>query len=108
VSTGARVYEINSPRDWWNLAASHPADAPGYRYTPNQDRSPSLARIDPDWSKVAQDWDAVHLSVGGMLTAEDVAFNRDGVRAELRDWDLESTCLLRWVFTSVERLDVHR
>lgn len=41
------------------------------------------------------------------MTAEDVTFDRDGVVTELRGWDVESTVWLRWVFNSVEEIDVH-
>ena len=42
--------------------------------------------------------------MAGVMTAEDVAYERDGVVTELRGWDMESTVWLRWIFTSVEEL----
>jgi hypothetical protein len=45
--------------------------------------------------------------MAGVMTAEDVAFERDGVVTELRGWDVESTVWFTWVFDSVKELDVH-
>jgi hypothetical protein len=67
----------------------------------------SAQRLDPDWSKVAADWDGVHLSVGGWLTAEDVPYESGGVITELRGWDVESTAWFRWSFDDVEPIDLH-
>jgi hypothetical protein len=37
-------------------------------------------------SEVSRDWDGVHLSIGGWLTAEDVPHESAGVKTELRGW----------------------
>lgn len=115
VSDQARVFEVQSPEDWWKLAQSYPAKTPGFTYamTPlsmhpgvlTSDRSSRHARVDPDWQAVARDWDGVHLSMAGVMTAEDVPLERDGVVTELRGWEVESTVWLRWVFDSVEEVD---
>jgi hypothetical protein len=86
------VFEIHSPADWADLASTYPSG-----------HSP----IDPDWAEVANDWDGVHLSRGGLVTAQDVAYALDNDTTELRGWDMESTAWLRWSFASVERLDSH-
>jgi hypothetical protein len=78
VSPEARVAEIHCSSDWEKLARAYPS--------PHQVNA-------PDWSKVAADWDGVHLSAGGSLTTD-----------ELRDWDVESTVWFRWVFSSVSAL----
>jgi len=104
VSLDARVAEIHSPADWWAFAMAYRDSAPGYSSNPQSDRSPAFSRIDPDWAKVAADWDGVHLSIGGYLTAEDVTFQRDGATTELRGWDIESTVWLRWVFRSAAQI----
>lgn len=102
VSDTARVAEIHSPEDWRNLCLAYPAEEPGYRFTPSQERSAVDARLDPAWTAVARDLDGVHLSMGGLLTAQDVPCAFGGIVTELRGWDLESTIWLRWVFDSVE------
>lgn len=100
---------------WWrsthppsggHFATAYRNDEPGYTTTLCGDRSPEFARVDPDWSKVVRDWDGVHLSTGGYLTTEDVSFQREGVKTELRGWNMESTVWLRWAFSSVEALRI--
>lgn len=106
VSASARVFEIHSPGDWAALAEAYPSAREGLRYRPQTSttmaRSPDLARLDPDWSKVSEEWDGVHLSAGGWLTAEDVPYQSGGVTTELRGWDMEATAWFRWSFKSVE------
>jgi hypothetical protein len=62
------------------------------------------ALIEPDWQAVSQDWDGVHLSIGGLLTTERVRWGTPGHETHLFGWSVESTAWLRWVFGSVERL----
>jgi len=99
VAADARVAEIHSPQDWLSLCVRYPNDVPGSVFT-RFDPAASELRLDPDWSKVAEDWDGVHLSVGGWLTAEDVPCPRKGLATELRGWNMESSVWLRWVFSS--------
>jgi hypothetical protein len=105
-SEAARVAEIHSPNQWSDLARAYPRTEPGSTFTTTWPRPESSTRLDPDWSKVAQDWDGVHLSVGGLLTAEDVPRQSGGLTTELRGWNMESTVWLRWSFDSVGPLDV--
>jgi hypothetical protein len=90
VLSAARVFEIRSASDWAELARRYPSGA-----TP----------IDPRWSAVANDWDGVHLSIGGLLTAQDVVYQSDGGVTQLRGWDVESTAWLRWSFAAVQVFD---
>ncbi len=60
----------------------------------------------PDWSAVAHDWDAVHLTLGGLLTSEQVRVESSAGWTELWGWGAEQTLWLRWCFTAVERLPV--
>jgi hypothetical protein len=90
VPAAARVIEIHSPRDWAALCVRYPA--------------PSATRLDPDWHAVAREWDGVHLSIGGWLTAEDRPYGAGGRTAELRGWNMESTVWLRWCFAGAEPL----
>jgi hypothetical protein len=45
--------------------------------------------------------------MAGVMTAQDVSFERDAVVTELRGWDVESTVWMRWTLDSVEEIDVH-
>lgn len=87
----ARVFEINSPQGWHHLATRYPA-------------GDDEGRIVPDWGLVAGDWDAVHLSLGGLLTAQLVRVEGPAGVTELQGWDSEQTAWLRWSFDEVERL----
>lgn len=66
--------------------------------------TPKEGLIEPDWQAVIHDWDAVHLSVGGLLTAERVIWGKPSEQIHLYGWSVESTTWLRWVFDDVERL----
>jgi hypothetical protein len=104
VSTAARVAEIHTPAEWSSFARTYAGAHRAFRWSGRPQSPPGSARTDPDWSKVAEDWDGVHLSVGGLLTAQDVPYRSDGVTTELRGWDMESTAWFRWSFDSADRL----
>lgn len=90
-SLSARVYEVDGPQAWHQLARRYPAlDDEG--------------RTVPDWGLVAGDWDAVHLSLGGLLTTQLVRVEGPDGFTELQSWDAEQTAWLRWCFDEVERL----
>lgn len=99
VSPSARVYEIHGPQAWQNLCLAYPA--PSCLAYPI--RRPD-ALIEPNWQAVSQDWDGVHLSVGGLLTTERVRWGTPGKQTHLFGWSVESTAWLRWVFGRVEPL----
>ncbi|HEV3102901.1 MAG TPA: hypothetical protein VG426_11275 [Candidatus Dormibacteraeota bacterium] len=91
VGKEARIFEIHSPGDWHRLATTYAGVSSG-------------REKNPDWMLVSRDWDAVHLSVGGLLTAQAVAVESEAGTTTLRGWDVESTVWLRWAFTGAERL----
>ena len=126
VSDAARVYEINGPADWHQLCVEYPAksardasdpeesDNEGWALYPlatlprdsdGQDFATDVENwLTPNWSAVAEDWDGVHLTLGGLLTAEKVRVVSDAGWSMLRFWDMEQTMWLRWAFDDVERL----
>jgi hypothetical protein len=104
VSAAARVAEVHTPAQWSAFARTYAGAHQAFRWSGRPQSTPGSARIDPDWSKVAGDWDGVHLSVGGLLTAQDVPYESNGATTELRGWDMESTVWFRWSFDSVGRL----
>ncbi len=99
VLPAARVYEIHGPESWNNLCLAYPA--PSCMAYPTC-RPDSL--VEPDWQAVSQDWDGVHLSIGGLLTTERVRWGTPGTQTHLFGWSVESTAWLRWVFGRAERL----
>lgn len=87
----ARVFEVDGPLTWRRLAMRYPAmDEQG--------------RTVPDWGLVSADWDAVHLSLGGLLTAQQVRVAGLTGTTELQGWDSEQTAWLRWCFDEVTPL----
>jgi hypothetical protein len=106
VSASARVLEIHSPAAWSALARAYPSTQAGLTDTVGAVDPPAgSTRLDPDWTKVAEDWDGVHMSVAGLLTAEDVLYETGGIWTELRGWNVESTVWFRWCFSRIESLD---
>jgi hypothetical protein len=91
VAAEARVTEIHSPDDWRSLIDRYGAVS--------SDGGWSI-----DWELMRRDWDAVHLSVGGLLTAHAPAVTGAPDAGLLDGWHMESTVWLRWTFTSASRL----
>jgi hypothetical protein len=94
-----RVYEVHGPQAWQALCLAYPAPS---RLAYPIERPAAL--IEPNWQAVAQDWEGIHLSTGGLLTTERVRWGRPGTQSHLYGWGVESTVWLRWAFGSIERL----
>lgn len=126
VAEPVRVLEIHRPSDWAALVLAHPRAAvadqewwelPGPHQAQVHDRVSRLTAIPgqrgartrvrrhlvPDWRSVAEEYDAVHLSWAGLLTAEGCVTDLgDGDVAMLRYWFSERTMWLRDVFGEPE------
>lgn len=106
VAADARVFEVHSAADWHSLAARY--GDPG-THRGSDANLQDLAGIDnglaPTWSAVAADYDGVHLSFAGMLTAiqAPVSGALFGTTT-LWAWDWECTHWIRSVFTTTEAL----
>lgn len=105
-----RVYEIQAPVDWVNLVAHYPSHRTDLCLAPDLMRQwrPKELVWTPDWHAVSKDYDGVHLSVPGWLTATSRVLDvpgRDG-RTVCEGWPAECTVWFRPVFTGpFERLD---
>ena len=99
IAPSARVYEVHGPQAWHGLCLRYPAPSCMAYPTCRPD-----ALIEPDWQAVSRDWDGIHLSVGGFLTAERVRWGMPEKQTHLYGWSVESTAWLRWVFGSAEHL----
>lgn len=86
----ARVFEVTGPADWHDLCTAFPAIEPD-------------GKVVPDWSGVAREWDGVHLTLGGMLTASQVKISEGQRWTEHNAWDAEQTLWFRNRFEAVER-----
>jgi hypothetical protein len=93
----ARVIELRGPEDWADLCRRHPLDVTAsrrhdwYRVTGRDGRW-----VIPDWSAVAAEADAVHLTVRGYLTAATRCIDVDGDAATvLAGWNPDETYWFR-------------
>ena len=96
VAPTARVYEIDSPASWARLVARAPMDV---TVTRDADWSRWTARhgpwLVPDWRSIGEDYDGVHLSVGGYLGTRGDAIEVEGGFTLLAGWEAGSTLWLR-------------
>ncbi len=86
-----RVYEIHGPSDWHDLCVSYPA------------RGREDDRLVPNWGAASEEWDGVHLSLGGLLTAEQNRYESPAGWTMLDAWHAEQTYWLRALKTETKR-----
>src|SRR5262245_18179413 len=87
VADEAVVFEVDGPLAWRWLCRRYPASA-------------GRGEVLPDWDAVTADWDGIHVSIGGLVTAHGVAVGSASSWSTVRDWDAEGTLWLRWAFSS--------
>lgn len=93
VDGDARIYEIDGPEAWAELCRRHPLDVTASRRH-DWYRTTGQARrwLIPDWSGVAEEYDGIHLTVAGYLTAAGRAVPVDDERMTvLAGWDPDLT-----------------
>lgn len=86
-----RMKEINHPVDWHELCLEFP-------------RKASDGRILPDWLQLADTWDGIHLTLGGMLSCEQSKYEQDGEWSMLQFWRSERTYWLNRLAITGERM----
>lgn len=88
IDESARVFEVSGPADWHTLCVSFPRV--------NQDpASPAgVGTLVPDWARVATQWDGVHLTFMGLLTAPFARHSSAAGTTMLWSWDTEGTIWL--------------
>lgn len=96
VPADARVYEVDGPEAWTELCRRHPLDvSASRRYDWFRATGEDLPWVIPDWQRVAEDVDAVHLTVAGYLTTAGRALPLgDGRSTVLAGWDPDATLWL--------------
>jgi hypothetical protein len=105
-----RVYEIHAPTDWVELVTRYPSHRTDLCLAPDLMRQwrPKELVWTPDWRAVSKDYDGVHLSVSGWLTATSQPLDVPGRAGHTvcEGWSAESTAWFRPVFSGpFERLD---
>jgi hypothetical protein len=105
VAPGARIYEISGPAEWADLVRRYPLDVSKSRRHDWWRATGRAGRwLIPDFTAVASDYDAVHLSVRGYLTTAGRALSVGGAGAavtvreagEAPDVDDARTVLAGW------------
>ncbi|PJI93326.1 hypothetical protein [Luteimicrobium subarcticum] len=97
VTPGARVLEIDGADAWADLCRRYPLDVSASRRTVWLEATGRDGRwLVPDWSRVARDVDAVHLTVAGYLATVGRAVDvGDGWATVLAGWDPDRTSWFR-------------
>lgn len=96
VSEGARIFDVHTREDWSRLVATYPRIGEGFlTFDWGPPPNPGAHLLLPDWRRVAQDWDAVHVSFGGYLSASYESIPIDESHyAVLAGWHPDATCWL--------------
>ncbi len=96
-----RVFEIDGPAAWVELSARFPLEVTASRRHDWYRATGGTGRwLIPDWSRVADDFDAVHLTVQGYLTAAGRELTVGGEYATvLAGWDPDATY---WLLDEVD------
>lgn len=92
VADDARVYHITSAADWHRLATAFPAPVRG------SVAAGVVNEVSPDWRLVAEQWDGVHLTLGGLLSALFVPVTSEAGTTTLWTWESERTLWLHRPF----------
>lgn len=87
-----RIAEIASAIEWTEFVGEYPREHAGMIY--------------PDWYRIAQEFDGVHLTLRAILAIQGFAFPAACGLIAPSYWDVESVFWLRWCFTSVQLQDV--
>lgn len=105
VPTGARILELDSPATWAQLCRDYPLEVTAskrhdwYRTT-GQD----MEWVMPDFSLLQDQYDGVHLTMGGYLTTAGILIPVDEHRASvLAGWDPDKTFWFRDMNTEVNQ-----
>jgi hypothetical protein len=105
IDPGARVREILGPADWARLAAEFPRDVTASRrYDWDRWTGQRGPWILPDWLAAAREWDGIHLSIGGYLTAARLPLAAGSAMTLLAGWEPDQTLWLNDSFTTADRV----
>ncbi|MGG7099816.1 hypothetical protein [Rhodococcus sp. 24CO] len=100
-----RVYEITSPTAWAHLVDTYPLAVPASRRSVWYETTGEYHDwFIPDWSKVVNDYDAVHLSMIGYLTTPGITIplsDHSGATV-LAGWNPDTTFWLNTSFITVD------
>lgn len=108
IPAAPRVYDVDGPEAWTALVRRAPMDvSASMGFTWGMSNAAESWFI-PDWSLIAHDYDAIHLSVDGYLDTAGVPLAVDGGLTMLAGMSPDSTVWLRQPLESVENQRAHR
>jgi hypothetical protein len=103
IKPDARVAEIHSPADWVDLVQRYPSHRTDLCLAPDLEaRWPSGAHpLTVDWHALSRDYEGVHLSVAGWLTATSQVLSMTTLQGYTfcEGWPTEGTAWFKPVFT---------
>jgi hypothetical protein len=91
-SFSARVCEVNTARAWADLNMRYPLIKGELIY--------------PNWLAIAEDYDAVHLTVMAIAAIQGVRISTEVGLIAPSYWDVESTLWLRWSFDVASEVEI--
>lgn len=100
-TSGCRVYEITGPEAWSDLVVRHPMEVTASkRHDWWRTTGVDGTWFIPDWTRVAADFDAIHLTVTGYLTTAGRALPAGHGQTVLAGWSPDETYWLADVLTA--------
>lgn len=103
IDPDARVREIGGPADWARLAAEFPRDVTASRqHDWDSWTGQESTWVLPDWPAVSREWDGVHVSVSGYLSASGFAIAAGNASTLLAGWEPDQALWLKDVFAKAE------
>lgn len=106
VTPGSRIFEVHSKRDWSRLVYTYPLSGEGFMTYNWGNRSRIGSRLLlPDWPAISKDWDGVHVSFVGYLSAayEPIPLDEDR-HVLLAGWHPDATTWLTASARTTKRL----
>lgn len=91
IEAGVKVVEIRSAVEWTKLACLYPRACAG--------------RLYPDWVAIAQEFDAVHMTLPAVVAVQGFYFKTPWGVLPTTSWDVESTLWLKWRCSGAELVE---
>lgn len=88
----AKILDISSAADWVTFVLTYPV--------------PRQSLIYPDWTRVAERWDGIHVTIRAIAAIQGIRFSVGARFIAAPYWDVESTLWLRWLVTEARRVAV--
>jgi hypothetical protein len=91
IDENVKIVEITNALEWCRFVCAYPRIHEGCLY--------------PDWVKVAQEFDAVHMTLSAIAAAQRFSFSTPHGVIPPESWDVESTFWLKWRFSGARLVE---